>query len=194
MQATRLNLGAGNKYLSGFINVDFYDAHQILSAKPYTLISSDCLEYLKGLASGSVSEVYSRHFLEHLSPSQITELLNEISRVCLPNAPITIIVPHWSNPHYYSDPSHKTPFGLYSASYWCSNKYFFRKVPSYAHCDTFRLCKVSIRFKSLFRQFRIFDVISNIIFNRNPLVQEFHEWYLSSFTKPYEVSFSIVRE
>jgi hypothetical protein len=30
---------------------------------------------------------------------------------------IEIIVPHFSNPHYYSDPTHVRFFGLYTMSY-----------------------------------------------------------------------------
>jgi hypothetical protein len=49
----------------------------------------------------------------------LPRLIEELGRVMAPGAALTIIVPHFSNPFYYSDPTHRTPFGLYTMAYFC---------------------------------------------------------------------------
>ena len=77
-----------------------------------------------------MEEIYCRHTLEHIA--KFLELLSEIHRVTRPGGRIEIIVPHFSNPYAYSDPTHVRFFGLYSFYYFCDPRdQPRRKVPSF---------------------------------------------------------------
>jgi hypothetical protein len=127
----RLNLGSGRRSLPGFYNVD-----QLLL--PGVDIQADLNEPLSALPDNCVEEVYCRHGIEHIS--RFLELLAELHRVTRPDARIEIIVPHFSNPYGYSDPTHVRFFGLYSFFYFCDEAdQPKRKVPSFYLRERFRV-------------------------------------------------------
>lgn len=106
----------------------------------------DVYAALAAMPTSSISRVYTAHFLEHLP--DLARLLDELGRVTAPGAPLTIIVPHFSNPFYYSDPTHRTPFGLYTMAYFCDQHLFRRAVPRYGFNSPFTVHAVKLRFKS----------------------------------------------
>ena len=59
-----------------------------------------------------------------------------------------IVAPHFSNPYFYSDVTHKSTFGLYTCCYYCISTPLRRKVPTYNRDLKFRLDKVDLIFKS----------------------------------------------
>jgi len=73
----RLNLGCGNKRRPGFLGVDIGDFDAVD-------VRQDVLSYLRSLGDQTVQEVYSRHFLEHLEPAALQELLAHVDRVLVP--------------------------------------------------------------------------------------------------------------
>jgi hypothetical protein len=74
----RLNIGAGESNLPGFIPIDHKLGHDALK-----------LDY----ADGSVDEVYSSHCLEHIHHSHAYEAVKEWTRVLKPGGRIRIAVP-----------------------------------------------------------------------------------------------------
>lgn len=108
-QPIRLDLGCGprvyrdpNRPNEEFIGVDILDFGQPL-----------VMDLADGHAwpwdSGSVQEVYSSHFVEHLTAEQRVFFWNELYRVMKPGAKATIIAPYWSSLRAYGDPTHKWP-------------------------------------------------------------------------------------
>lgn len=135
----KLNLGSGERRLPGFTNVDC-----VTVTKPDIL--ADLNEPLSELPAGSVDAVYARHTLEHVE--KLVPLLEELHRVCRPNAEIEIIVPHFSNPYYYSDPTHVRFFGLYTFYYFAEEAdQPRRKVPNFYTPLRFRV--ESVKFNLL---------------------------------------------
>lgn len=65
----KLNIGAGNKPIDGFISVDIKDG-----------INANSLPY----EDASVDEVYASHVLEHFPYEQTVDVLREWSRVLKP--------------------------------------------------------------------------------------------------------------
>jgi hypothetical protein len=119
----RLNLGSGLRSLPGYYNIDQLEL-------PGVDIQADLNEPLSALPDNCVDEVYCRHTLEHIP--RLLELMSELHRVGRPGARIEIIVPHFSNPYGYSDPTHVRFFGLYSFFYFCDeDDQPRRKVPSF---------------------------------------------------------------
>src|SRR5205823_4515531 len=92
----KLNLGSGRRSLAGFYNVD-------LVALPEVDALADLNEPLTELPNDSVDAIYCRHTLEHVD--NLLGALAEFHRVTRPGGTIEIVVPHFSNPNFYSDPT-----------------------------------------------------------------------------------------
>jgi SAM-dependent methyltransferase len=132
----RLNLGCGRRSLPGFYGVDHLDL-------PGVDIVADLNEPLSLLPDDSVDAVYSRHTLEHVE--ELLPLISELHRVTRPGGRIEIIVPHFSNPYGYSDPTHVRFFGLYSFFYFSDETdQPRRKVPSFYIPERFTVESVRI--------------------------------------------------
>lgn len=111
----KLDLGCGTRKQPGFLGVDAIEfvgvdlVHDLRKKWPWK--------------SGSVSEVFSSHFVEHLTGAERVHFVNELYRVLEPKGKATIIVPHWSNACAYGDPTHQWPpmsewFALYLDKGW----------------------------------------------------------------------------
>jgi SAM-dependent methyltransferase len=131
-----LNLGCGDQGRPGFYNLD-------LLPLPDVDIVADLNEPLSALPDDSVDEIYSHHTLEHVA--QLLPLLGEIHRVARSNARIEFVVPHFSNPYGYSDPTHVRFFGAYTFFYFChESDQPVRKVPNFYVSYRFRVESVAI--------------------------------------------------
>lgn len=136
----RLELGVGNhKVNQGAIGIDRLDT-------PASDVIGDVIDVLSSLPSNSVSEVYSSHFIEHVD--SIPVLLQTLRNCCAPSASITFVAPHFSNPFFWSDPTHKATYGLYSFAYYADTDIFRRSIPSYCRIDGFVLDNVRLGFRS----------------------------------------------
>lgn len=109
----RLNLGAGGKDSEGRYSVDHLEL-------PGVDIVADLNSALDLLPDDCATEVYSSHTLEHVQ--NFMQLMHEIHRVVCEGGRIEIIVPHFSSPMGYSDPTHVRFFGLYTMHYFVEEK------------------------------------------------------------------------
>jgi hypothetical protein len=108
MTNLRLNLGCGVKRLDGYINVDKFgepDLYFDLETFPYPW------------ENNSVAEIAMHHVLEHLGQQTkvYLKIIQELYRICQPEAKIHIIVPHHRSDRFFHDPTHVrpiTPVGL----------------------------------------------------------------------------------
>lgn len=135
-----LELGCGPRKVDPqAIGVDLLDFHGVD-------LVGDVYEALAAMPPASIARVHTSHFLEHLP--ELPRLLDELGRVMVPGATLAITVPHFSNPFYYSDPTHRTPFGLYTMAYFCDQTLFRRGVPRYGFKLPFAIEAVQLGFKS----------------------------------------------
>lgn len=186
----KLDLGCGNNPKNGYIGIDnFY--------KSKNVIKKDVLLYLKRLPDNSVSEIYSRHFFEHLNYEYIKKMLLQIDRVLTNGGSINITVPHYSNPFFYSDPTHKTFWGVHSFSYICEETCLKRNVPKYISIKGWSLRNIKIKFVPM-KNIKLLGVrlpslclILNIIINLNISLIEYYERYFASFFSIYEIEFLV---
>jgi len=189
----RVNHGCGNKRREGFIGVDVGDF-------PAVDVRQDVMSYLRSLANRSVAEVYSRHFLEHLEPPVFQQLLDEVDRVLQPGGRVHFIVPHYSNPYFYSDPTHRLPFGVHTFSYLCERTCLHRGVPGYARRKGWSLTNVKVGFLPyerwhLFgRRMPMLSDWLNRCVNRSTLRVELFERYLCGVLSIYEVEYFIAKD
>jgi hypothetical protein len=119
-------------------------------------------------------------------------MMKEIYRTIKPGGKIEIVVPHFSNPYFYSDFTHKRFFGLYSFSYFSSDqKRQRRKVPFYNFPFEFEIVSKKLIFKSpLCSVLNLYKKhITQGIFNASPLMQEIYESMFSGSIRCAEIRF-----
>ncbi|MFN3298141.1 class I SAM-dependent methyltransferase [Caldimonas sp.] len=186
----RLNLGCGSKRIPGFIGIDIGEGSAVD-------VRMDVMEYLRSLPDHSVQDVYTRHFLEHVDGHHLRPMLLEIDRVLRPGGSLHIIVPHYSNPYFYSDPTHRLFFGVHTFSYFCERSCLHRTVPRYATIPGWSLDQVRVGFKPYARP-RLLGVrvpmlsgLLNRVVNRSTLGIELFERYLCGLFSIYEVEYRI---
>ena len=186
-QYVTLELGCGNKKRTAdSIGIDLLDYECVD-------IVGDVYEILRALPDGVIDEVYSSHFVEHVP--DIPMLLVELARTLKKNGRLVIIVPHFSNPYFYSDITHKAFFGLYSMNYFSKDTYFYRKVPTYQRELNFSLKEVRLEFKSL-RPFYIrhaFKKTIEVVVNLNAYTKELYEEMFCYLLPCYEIRYELCR-
>lgn len=186
----RINLGCGGKRVDGFLGVDIIDGTAVD-------IRMDVMQYLRSLPAGSVQEIYTRHFLEHVRPDDLRPMLLEFDRVLRPGGQIRVIVPHYSNPYFYSDPTHRQFFGVHTFSYFCERTCLHRRPPTYARIAGWLQTEVKLGFKP-YKRPRLFGVklpmpsqVLGLLVNRAALSVELFERYLCGVLSIYEVRYRI---
>jgi predicted SAM-dependent methyltransferase len=103
-----IELGCGGKKRAGRIGIDSVDLPQVD-------IVADLEEGLPFLPDSAVDEIHAEHVLEHIA--DLEGLMREIVRVLKSEGTCRVRAPHFTNPYYYSDYTHKRPFGLYTFEY-----------------------------------------------------------------------------
>ena len=179
-----LELGCGpNKKNNQSIGIDILDFNCVD-------IVGDIFEVLKKIPTESINNIYTSHFFEHIK--EIDKLIKEIHRILVKNGKITIIVPHFSNPFYYSDFTHKVFFGLYSFSYYSKNN-FKRNLPDYQNKKLFDQESVRLIFKSYRPRYvrHAFKKILEIIFNLTNYMQELYEENFTYIFPNYEIIYKL---
>lgn len=182
-----LELGCGDrKRHRNAIGVDILDY-------PNVDIVGDIYEVLASFPTQSVDAVCSYHFVEHVT--DVPKLLSELARIVKPNGRVEFVAPHFSNPHFYSDPTHRSFFGLYTFCYFASNSPFKRQVPTYDHKAEFRIEKVDLIFKSS-RPFVVRYGIKRLIgsfFNSCIYMKEMFEENFCYIFPCYEVRYVLLK-
>jgi len=189
----KLDLGSGSRPFRDYIGID----NGVING---SVIKKDVLGFLKKLPAKSVSHIYSRHFLEHTHSDQMIKILREIDRVLIKNGEMLFILPHYSNPFFYSDPTHRTFFGIHTFSYLCETSCLKRHVPGYIAIKGWHLIDLKINFVPMLRirffGFRLpfLSDALNIILNANFKLLELYERYFASIFSIYEIRFFVVKK
>jgi len=117
-----LDLGCGKRKYPKSIGIDF---NPNIDAD----IVHDLNTYPYPLKDNTFDMVHASHILEHLDDTVKT--MNEIHRICKPNAKIIIRVPHFSQAGAWANPTHRRAFATYTFNYFTKeskeqyiNKYF----------------------------------------------------------------------
>ena len=180
-----IEIGSGDKKkFENSISIDIRDFDNVD-------LVGDIYEIICYFESESVDLIYSSHCFEHLN--DISKLLQEISRTLKKDGILEVAVPHFSNPFYYSDPTHKTYFGLYTFSYFCHDNYFKRKVPHYQDLISMEIIEARLIFRSFRPRYitHIFKKFFEILFNLSVFFKEFYEENITNVVSCYEIKFKI---
>jgi ubiquinone/menaquinone biosynthesis C-methylase UbiE len=183
-----LELGCGGtKRRDEAVGVDLLDL-------PGVDIVGDALEVLRSLPDGSVRAIHSEHFLEHIPDAEA--LVREAARVLETGGEFRAIVPHFSNPHFYSDPTHRTFFGLYTFSYWVRSVPWRRQTPQYDDAAPLTLVEARYAFKSS-RPFYVRHGLKKLLgswVNTSRWTKEFYEEHLTWLMPAYEIEYVLRRD
>ena len=162
--------------------------------RPGVLIAGGILfEVLAAFPPASVDRVASFHFLEHVD--DLPRLLVELARVLKPEGELYVVTPHFSNPYYYSDYTHRRFFGLYTFAYLSESRLFAREVPRYGLEPRFELVDVTLGFKSA-RPFYVryaFKRAVGVVVNASRWTKEFWEENLCWLLPCYEIAYRLRR-
>lgn len=183
-----LELGCGsNKKTPGAIGIDALDY-------PDVDIVGDVFDVLQRFPADCVDQVYAYHFIEHVE--DLNKLMLELHRIVKPDCLIMFVAPHFSNPYFYSDPTHRRFFGLYTFCYYSSVSPFRRKVPTYQRELLFRLERVDLRFKSpppFYIRYAVKTLVGRL-FNSCIFMKELFEENFCYLFPCYEVCYRLRRE
>ena len=104
-----LDLGCGSKLRSGAIGIDF-------NSRSSATIIHNLNVFPYPLEAGAFDEVYLDNTLEHLD--DVVRVMEELYRICSPNAMVKVIVPYFRSPWAFLDPTHKHFFTVESFGYF----------------------------------------------------------------------------
>jgi SAM-dependent methyltransferase len=162
-----VELGCGHKKKQGRIGIDTVDL-------PTVDIVTDLERGLGFLPDDSVDQVHCRSLLEHIE--KFENLVGEIVRVLKKDGTAHIFVPHFSNPYYYSDYTHKRFFGLYSFYYFVDSKdQPKRKVPNYYNDFRIKVTAQRLIFRSSFKVINPLKKLFGWFINLHSVLQEYYE-------------------
>jgi predicted SAM-dependent methyltransferase len=114
-----LDLGCGPSKKEGYIGID----KLMLPGVDYL---ADLEKDLSFLPDNSVDEIYSSNFLEHID--DLEQFMKECHRIIKPGGIMNIFVPHFSNPWFFSDYTHKRFFGLYTFLYFSDKNHKYKRM------------------------------------------------------------------
>ena len=186
-QGKSLELGCGDrKRHADALGVDIRDFAGVD-------LVGDAESVLEAIPTGAISSVYTYHFLEHLT--DLETIITLVARVLSTGGRFIAVAPHFSNPYFYSDPTHRTPFGLYTFSYFSNDRLFRRKVPHYQKDVFFNLNHVRLTFKSPppFYGRYIFKKMAGFFFNFRPYLKEWYEENACHLIPCYEIAYDLTR-
>ena len=178
-----IELGCGPSKTKGYIGIDY-------ASLPGVDLVADLEKGLPFLPDNSVDEISSRHLMEHLENFEL--IMKEIHRVLKPEGIHKIAVPHFSNPYYYSDYTHKRFFGLYTFDYMATpNTTLKRKVPSFYADFKFDILKRKYTFRSPFiiRNYR--KKVMQYLVNSSDFMKEWYEENLCFMQPCHEIYFEM---
>ncbi len=162
-----IELGCGARKKEGRIGIDAVDL-------PGVDIVANLEKGLPFLPDNSVDQIHCRNFLEHIK--NFENLMAEIVRVLKRDGTAHIFVPHFSNPHYYSDFTHTRFFGLYSFYYFVdSENQLRRKVPNFYTDIRIRILSQRLIFRSSFKIINPFKKLLGWFINLHTGFMEYYE-------------------
>lgn len=179
-----VELGCGPYKTKNAIGIDILNV-------PGVDIVADIGKGLPFFEDSSIDVIITNHTLEHIE--NIEFLIKEIHRVLKKDGKAQIRVPHFSNPYYYSDHTHRRFFGLYSFDYFTDPEFQLkRKVPAFYNDTRFIIIKRKLVFKSnFFIRNLIKKYILQPIFNSSSYIMEYYEECLCYTFPCTEIYFEI---
>jgi SAM-dependent methyltransferase len=120
----KLNLGAGNLLMEGYVN------HDVTSLLGIDVVH-DLNIYPWPWHDNSVEEIQAQNLLEHLN--DFIKSLEEIHRILRPGGHCHISVPYWNSWCVAADPTHKRGFHEVTFKFFDPNSIYCKERSYYSH-------------------------------------------------------------
>lgn len=174
-----LDVGCGQNKFAGAIGIDsnprsHADVIHDLGAFPYPFDTDQ------------FDEVICRHVIEHVP--DVLGLINELHRITKSGGRLKIVTPHYSNPDWATDPTHRNHFNSYSFNCFLKDKTPF---PFYTDAEL-RPIKTHVSLANLWRALGL-ELVVNLDQHWPALrfTRKFWEFYLSTIFRGKELSFEL---
>jgi SAM-dependent methyltransferase len=117
----KLNIGCGDNVYDGYINMDkvCLDNVDLVWDLEHTPLP---------FKDNSVQEIRAEHIMEHVS--NFMQLIEELYRICKPDAHIHILAPYYKYEGAFRDPTHKSFFTEHSFAYFQEGVKFSHYSPA----------------------------------------------------------------
>lgn len=130
----KLDLGCGRNKQPGFFGVDILEFPEVDLALDLTetwLVDGSPNGHYKPWPwdNGSIEEIQSSHFVEHLVPRSRIHFVNECYRILQPGGKLTLITPHWNSGRAYGDLTHEWPPVSSFWYYYLNREWRLREAP-----------------------------------------------------------------
>ena len=172
-----LDVGCGQNKFPGAIGID---------SNPRTQadIIHDLGVFPYPFGDDEFDEVISRHVIEHVP--DVLGFVNELHRITKPGGRIKIVTPHYSNPDWATDPTHRNHFNSYSFTCFMPDRSPF---PFYTLAEL-RPLSVHVTLANLWRIIGLeFLVNVDQFWPSLRFTRKFWEFYLSNIFRGKELSF-----
>ena len=172
-----LDVGCGANKLEGAIGLD---------NNPETAadVLHDLGEFPYPFEDNEFDVVYSSHVIEHVP--DVIGMVEELHRVTKPGGVIKILTPHYTNPDWSNDPTHRNHFNSYSFNSFIPDKQVF----DFYTRATLRPLKTHVSLLALWKALGIqFLVNLDQSFPSLRFLRKFWEHYLSYIFRGKELYF-----
>ncbi|HEX8650558.1 MAG TPA: class I SAM-dependent methyltransferase [Pyrinomonadaceae bacterium] len=172
-----LDVGCGNNKYPGAVGIDFNPRTQAdvihdLGVVPYPFEDDE------------FDEVFSHHVVEHVP--DVMAFISELHRITKHGGRIRLITPHYSNPDWPTDPTHRNHFNSYSFNCFMQDRQLF---PFYTDVEL-KPVRTYVSLANLWRVLGL-EFITNLD-QRWPALRftrKFWEFYLSYIFRGKELHF-----
>jgi len=172
-----LDVGCGNNKHPGAIGMDYNprtkaDVIHDLGVVPYPFDDNE------------FDEVISRHVAEHVP--DVMAFISELHRITKPGGRIKLVTPHYTNPDWPSDPTHRNHFNSYTFNCFMQDRRLF---PFYTDVEL-KPIRIYVSLANLWRAVGL-EFITNLD-QRWPsfrFTRKFWEFYLSYIFRGKELHF-----
>ena len=111
-----LDVGCGNNKYPGAVGMD-------INPRTAADVIHDCGIVPYPFADNEFDEIVCRHVAEHVP--DVMAFIAELHRITRPGGTIKIWTPHYTNPDWATDPTHRNHFNSYSFNCFVENRQLF---------------------------------------------------------------------
>jgi len=177
--ATRriLDVGCGQNKFPGAIGIDS-------NPRSHADVLHDLGNFPYPFSDNEFETIVCRHVIEHVP--DVIGFINELHRITKPGGRLKLLTPHYSNPDWATDPTHRNHFNSYSFTCFIPAETPF---PFYTNAEL-RPVSVHVSLANLWRALGIEFLVN--LDQRSPslrFTRKFWEFYLSNIMRGKELSF-----
>lgn len=174
-----LDIGCGTNKIPGAIGMD-------VNPRSVADVIHDLDDVPYPFDDNQFDEVVGHHVIEHVRDPMA--VMSELHRITRPGGLIKLVAPHWTNPDFATDLTHRNHLNSYSFR----NMIEGREVFSFYTEARFRQRKTRVTLLSLWKPFGLeFLVNLDNVFPRMRFLRKFWEQYVNAIVRGKEIIFEL---